>query len=228
MQGYVHLVVKDLGLARGSVGDEAVVEDIEDVLADLLELGLDLVAVLLDGGDVFLGTLGLLLLLDGGDDAPRGTAGADDVFVSDAEEITLVDCELASNLGHLLHVGNHFIIALSLLAEAGQKSLAVLPWLWVSTGGLASGALRWRGARVDGQTFHAVREKTLAKSKGRVERKRGAIATADAKGTEKVTHKGHERRHRVRAGSSWLTAVGGWNERPDEAEEGEGCLPRWS
>ena len=63
-------MVEDLGLAGGGIRDEGLVEDVEDLLADLLELGLDLVAVVLDGRDVLIGTLGLLLLLDGGDDSP--------------------------------------------------------------------------------------------------------------------------------------------------------------
>jgi hypothetical protein len=47
-----HLVVEDLGLARLGFGDEGLVEDIEDILADFLELGLDLLAVFADGADV--------------------------------------------------------------------------------------------------------------------------------------------------------------------------------
>jgi hypothetical protein len=67
---YAHLVVEDLGLAGFGLGDEGVVQDIEDILADLLELGLDLLAVFTDGSNVLLGALGLLLLLDRGNDAP--------------------------------------------------------------------------------------------------------------------------------------------------------------
>jgi hypothetical protein len=63
-------VVEDLGLAGFGLGDEGVVQDIEDILADLLELGLDLLAVFTDGANVLLGALGLLLLLDRGNDAP--------------------------------------------------------------------------------------------------------------------------------------------------------------
>ena len=122
---YVHLVVEDLGLARGSVGDKSLVEDIEDILADLLELKLNLGAVLLDGGNVLVGALGLLLLLDRGDDAPGSTAGNDNVLVGDAKEVALVDGELTTELGHLLHVGDHLIVALGLLAEAGEEGLAV-------------------------------------------------------------------------------------------------------
>jgi hypothetical protein len=122
----IHLVVENLGLASGGVGDEASIQDIEDILADLLELELDLAAVLLDGGDVLVRALGLLLLLDGGDDAPRGTAGADNVLVGDAEEVALVDGELTAQLSDLLHVGNHLIVTLGLLAEAGQEGLAII------------------------------------------------------------------------------------------------------
>lgn len=108
-------MVEDLGLARGSVGDEGLVEDLKDVLADLLELALDLVAVVADGGDVLVGALGLLLLLDRRNDAPAGAAGADHVLVGNREEVALVDGELTAQLGHLLHVGNHLIVALGLL-----------------------------------------------------------------------------------------------------------------
>lgn len=119
-------MVEDLGLAGGGVGDEEVVEDIENILADLLELGLDLVAVVLDGGYVLVGALRFLLLLDRGDDAPRGTSGTDNVLVGDAEEVTLVNGELSAQLSHLLHVGDHLIVALGLLAEAGQEGLAIV------------------------------------------------------------------------------------------------------
>jgi hypothetical protein len=91
-------VVEDLALAGLGLGDEALVEDGENILADLLELKLDLLAVLADDTDVLVGALSLLLLLDAGDDAPRSTAGADDVLVGNGKEVTLVDCELAADL----------------------------------------------------------------------------------------------------------------------------------
>jgi hypothetical protein len=93
-----HLVVEDLGLARLGLGDEGLVEDIEDILAGLLELGLDLLAVVADGANVLLGALGLLLLLDRGDDAPRGTSCSDDVLVGDGKEVALVNGELTADL----------------------------------------------------------------------------------------------------------------------------------
>jgi hypothetical protein len=47
---------------------------------------------------VLLRTLVFLLLLDGGNDAPGGTAGADHVLVSDGKQVTLINSELATNL----------------------------------------------------------------------------------------------------------------------------------
>lgn len=45
-------MVEYLALAGLSLWDEAVVKHIEDVLADLLELGLDLLAVVADDADM--------------------------------------------------------------------------------------------------------------------------------------------------------------------------------
>ena len=47
-----HLVVEDLGFAGFSLWDERLVEDIEDILADFLELGLDLLSVVADGANM--------------------------------------------------------------------------------------------------------------------------------------------------------------------------------
>jgi len=93
-----HLVVEDLGLARLGLGDKRVVEDVEDILADLLELRLDLLSVVADGANVLLGAFGLLLLLDRGDDAPGRTSCSDNVLVGDGQEVALVDGQLTANL----------------------------------------------------------------------------------------------------------------------------------
>lgn len=93
-----HLVVEDLGLAGLGLGDQRVIKNIQDILADILELLLDLIAVLLNDTDVLVRALGLLLLLDGGDDTPRSTAGTDHVLVGDGQKVALVDGELAANL----------------------------------------------------------------------------------------------------------------------------------
>ena len=91
-------MVEDLALASLGLGDEALVKNVEDILADLLKLKLDLLAVLADDANVLLGALGLLLLLDAGDDAPGSTSGSDDVLVGDGKEVALVNCELAADL----------------------------------------------------------------------------------------------------------------------------------
>lgn len=57
-------MVEDLALASLGLGDEAVVENVKDILANLLKLGLDLLAVVADDADVLVRSLGLLLLLD--------------------------------------------------------------------------------------------------------------------------------------------------------------------
>lgn len=46
---YVHLVIEDLGLAGFGLGDKGFIEDIEDILTDFLEFGLNLLAVITDG-----------------------------------------------------------------------------------------------------------------------------------------------------------------------------------
>ena len=111
----LHLVVEDLGLLGGGVGDEGLLDDAEDVIADVDELGLDLGLVVLDDGHL----VGIALLLDGGNDAPGRTAGADDVLVGDGEEVALLNGELLGLLGNLLHVGDHLVEALGLLGELG-------------------------------------------------------------------------------------------------------------
>jgi hypothetical protein len=91
-------VVEDLALAGLGLGDKTLVEDIKDILADLLELELNFAAVVADDGDVLVRTFGFLLLLDAGNDAPRGTAGTNDVLVGDGQKVSLVDSELAADL----------------------------------------------------------------------------------------------------------------------------------
>ena len=95
---YAHLVVEVLGLARLGLGDKGLIKDVEDILADLLELGLDLLAVVADGANVLLGALGLLLLLDRGDDAPRRAPGTDDILVGDGQKVALVNREFTGDL----------------------------------------------------------------------------------------------------------------------------------
>ena len=67
------------------------VENLKNVFADLLQLGLNLLTVLLDELNLSLVPLGLLLLLDRGDDSPGSTTSTDDILVSNGEEISLFD-----------------------------------------------------------------------------------------------------------------------------------------
>jgi len=117
-------------------------------LADFLEFGLNLLTIVTDGTNMLVRALRFLLLLDGRDDAPRSTSGADHVFVGDREQVSFVDGEFSTELfnvrscsrvknvaptngsltyvGDLLHVCDHFIIALGLLTEPGQEGFAGL------------------------------------------------------------------------------------------------------
>ena len=118
----LHLEIKDLGIAGDGGGDEPGVEELENAVADVGELGLDLGSVVTDRGDVVVVAAALLLLLDGGDDAPGGTAGADDVLVGDGEEVALLDGELLfiGGGGDLLDELDHLLVALGLLGKLGH------------------------------------------------------------------------------------------------------------
>lgn len=91
-------MVENLRLSGLGLGNQGLVKNIQDVSADLLKLGLDLLAVLLDLGDMLVVVLRLLLLLNRGDDAPRGTAGTNNVLVGDGEKVALVDGKLTTQL----------------------------------------------------------------------------------------------------------------------------------
>ena len=88
---HAHLMVEDLRFTAVSRGNQVLVENLEDVIADLGEFSFDLLAVLLDEGDLGLVALGLFFLFNGGDDSPRRTAGTDDVLVGNREEIPLLN-----------------------------------------------------------------------------------------------------------------------------------------
>jgi hypothetical protein len=139
-------VVKHFGFARLSLWDQRLIQDIKDILADLLELGLNLLAVVANSGDVLVRALGFLLLFDGGDDAPGGTSSTYDVLVGDRQKVALINGQFtaklkynlvtpsealipsyrqAAYLGYLLHVCDHLIVTFSLLAEPREEGLAV-------------------------------------------------------------------------------------------------------
>ena len=111
----LHLVVEDLGLLGGGVGDERFLDDAEDVITDVAKLILDLHLVVLDDGHF----VGVPLLLDGGYHAPGCSAGSNDVLVGDGEEVTLFNSQFLWLSGDVLHVGDHLIEALGLFGELG-------------------------------------------------------------------------------------------------------------
>jgi len=55
-------VVEDTGLSTLSLGDQVVLEELDDLGADVAELLLDLLGVVSNEGDVLLVSLGLLLI----------------------------------------------------------------------------------------------------------------------------------------------------------------------
>lgn len=65
-----HLVVEDLALTSLSRGNEVLIENSEDIIADIGKFSFDLVSVRLDLFNLSSVAFGLLLLLDGGDDSP--------------------------------------------------------------------------------------------------------------------------------------------------------------
>lgn len=93
-------MVEDLRLARLGFWDQGLVQDVKDILADFLKLGLNLLTVVANGRNVLVGALRLLFLLDRRDDAPRGTSSADDVLVCDRQQVSLINGELSAQLGH--------------------------------------------------------------------------------------------------------------------------------
>ena len=98
------------GIADLCSGDETFLQKGQDVLANARELFLHRLLVLLDDFDVVLVPLKpqeglhlipsneahllLLLLLNGGNDPPGCTPGTDDIFVSNAQEISLLHTEV--------------------------------------------------------------------------------------------------------------------------------------
>lgn len=105
--GISHLVIENLGLARLGRRDQVLVQNLQDVLADLGQFGLNLLAVLLDQGDLSVISLRLLLLLDRGDNPPRSTASTNNVLVGNRQEIALLNGEFLVGRGDDLHVLDH-------------------------------------------------------------------------------------------------------------------------
>mmetsp|Transcript_89521 Transcript_89521/g.253312 ORF Transcript_89521/g.253312 Transcript_89521/m.253312 type:complete len:206 (+) Transcript_89521:224-841(+) len=83
----LHLLVEDLRLACGCLSDETVVQHGKDLLANVIELTLHLLAILLRELCVLLVALAGLLLLHAGDDTPCSAARTHGVLVGHGQEI---------------------------------------------------------------------------------------------------------------------------------------------
>ncbi len=83
------------------------VEDFEDVFANLAQLILDGHAVRLNHGNLSLVAFGFFLLFDGRDNTPRRSSGTDDVLVGDGKEIALLDGKFLVGGCDALHVVDH-------------------------------------------------------------------------------------------------------------------------
>lgn len=122
----IHFVVEDLGLTSCGGGNEVLVKDIENVVTDVGQLLLDLVSVFLDSLDVVLVALVLLLLLNGGDDSPGGTAGSDHVLIGNRKEVALLNSELNVELGNSLHGVHHFYQAKVRALQQGKHQASII------------------------------------------------------------------------------------------------------
>ena len=116
-------MVEDLGLARLGLWNQGLIQDIEDILADLLEFGFDLLTIVSDSRNVLVGALGLLLLLDRRDYAPGSTSSADNVLVSDGQKVSLIDCKFSAQLQRASSVMN-FCMQSRLEACSALRTLA--------------------------------------------------------------------------------------------------------
>ena len=101
----LHLVVEHLTLLRIGVGDQLVLDDLQNVTADVLQLRLDLALVRLDQREL----VRLAFLLDGRNHTPRRAAGTDDVLVRHRQQVALLHRQLLRLLRHCLHVVDHLV-----------------------------------------------------------------------------------------------------------------------
>ena len=116
-----HFDKEGLGLI-GAIGiEDSVVDHVNDFLAIILELFLNLLLVG-KKGCVELSVLGVLL--NGRDSAACSAFARDQVLESDAEKVALVGVDGATlGLEDLLEEINHILEALSLLSDSGKENL---------------------------------------------------------------------------------------------------------
>jgi len=100
-------MVENLGFTALRGWDEVLIENLEDIFANVGKLCLDFLTVLFDQGDLAFVALRFLFLFNRCHDSPRGTACTDYVLVGDGEEISLFNGELLVGGGNNLHILHH-------------------------------------------------------------------------------------------------------------------------
>jgi len=115
----LHLQVEDLSFRVGGGGNEDVVEELEDVLAESFKFFFDLLLQCSEEWEI-LRSLGLFLLLNGADGSPGSSSGSNGVLESNGEEVSLFNAEFLAEAGNLLHVVKHVFESFGLLRELGE------------------------------------------------------------------------------------------------------------
>lgn len=107
-------------LSRGllELGDQVLLQHVENIVADILQTGLNLLTEVVD--DLSLLALLLLLLLAAADHSPPCSVGANHVFVRHRQQVSLLHGQLLVAGGNLLHVLHHVLVSASLLGQTGQ------------------------------------------------------------------------------------------------------------
>ena len=114
-----HLMVEDLSLSVGGFGDEAGVDEVEDLVAVFVKFSFNFVLVASKETDI-LGSLLLFLLFDRGKGSPSGSSGADGVLEGDGEEVSLFDGEVRVGSDDFVHGIKHVLKAFGLLGDLGH------------------------------------------------------------------------------------------------------------
>mmetsp|Transcript_41654 Transcript_41654/g.124516 ORF Transcript_41654/g.124516 Transcript_41654/m.124516 type:complete len:228 (-) Transcript_41654:269-952(-) len=115
----LHLEVEHGCLGRTGRRNKVLVQQLQDLTADVVEFLLHSGTVALHQLDAALVGLHLLTLLNALQDAPRRAAGADQVLVGDGQQVALLDRQLllSSQRGQLLHLVDHVLVPLRLLRQ---------------------------------------------------------------------------------------------------------------
>ena len=93
----LHLQIKDLGLRRSSLGNQVLVQQGDDIFADLLNFSFDLGLVGAEEVEE-LRAFGFFLLLDSRNGSPGGSSRSDPVLVGNAQKVPFFVGQFAAGL----------------------------------------------------------------------------------------------------------------------------------